>query len=147
MTKMIATEVEIVASKERVWEILTDFPSYPLWNPFIKSITGEPVAGTRLDVTLQPPEGRGITLHPKVLSATPGAELKWLGHVLGIPRIFDGEHQFLIQPAATGSVRFVQQEIFGGALVPLANKLLGKTKQGFEGMNRALKQRAEGRAT
>jgi hypothetical protein len=142
MTKLIATEVEIEASKEKVWEILTDFPSYPEWNPFIRSITGQPVAGTRLDVTLQPPEGRGITMHPELLSAIPGAELKWLGH-LGIPGIFDGEHHFLIQPTGAGSVRFVQQEIFGGVLVPLTNKLLGRTRQGFEGMNRALKERAE----
>jgi hypothetical protein len=143
MTKILVTEIEIGASQEKVWEILTDFPSYPSWNPFIKSIAGEPVAGTRLDVTIQPPGGRGITLHPKVLSAIPGTELKWLGHALGVPGIFDGEHHLLIHSTAPGSVRFVQQEIFGGVLVPLTNKLLGRTREGFEGMNRALKQRAE----
>jgi hypothetical protein len=147
MTKTLATEIQIGASKEKVWEILTDFPSYPLWNPFIKSITGEPIAGTRLDVTLQPPGGRGITLHPKVLSAIPEAELKWLGHALGVPGIFDGEHHFQIRSSGPDSVRFVQEEIFGGVLVPLTNKLLGKTREGFEGMNHALKQRAEDRTS
>jgi hypothetical protein len=143
MTKTLATEIDIEASKERVWGILTNFPSYPLWNPFIKSIAGDAVAGTRLDVTIQPPGGKGITLHPKVLSAIPQQELKWLGHLLGVPGIFDGEHHLLIQSTSSDSVRFVQQEIFGGVLVPLTTKLLERTRQGFEGMNRALKQRAE----
>lgn len=97
MARTLETEIEIEASKEKVWEILSDFPSYPQWNPFIKSIHGEPREGTKLDVSLQPPGAKGITLHPNVLSAVPGKELKWLGHLLGVPGIFDGEHHFLIQ--------------------------------------------------
>ena len=143
MTRTLTTEIEIEAPAGKVWEILTDFPTYPLWNPFITRIEGKGVAGTRLDVTLQAPGSRAITMHPKVLSAVPGRELKWLGHALGMPGIFDGEHRFLIQGVDPGTVRFVQEELFGGVLVPLTGKLLEKTKQGFERMNQALKDRAE----
>ena len=31
--KDVFSEVEIQASAERVWEMLTDFASYPEWNP------------------------------------------------------------------------------------------------------------------
>jgi uncharacterized protein YndB with AHSA1/START domain len=56
------TEIEIDAPAERVWGVLTDFASYPQWNPFIRSISGEPNIGGRLEVRLEPPESRGITL-------------------------------------------------------------------------------------
>jgi uncharacterized protein YndB with AHSA1/START domain len=32
--------IDIQATPGRVWEILTDFPAYPDWNPFITSICG-----------------------------------------------------------------------------------------------------------
>jgi hypothetical protein len=144
VARVLASQIEIAASNERVWEILIDFPSYPDWNPFIKSIKGEPRKGAKLDVFLQPPGSKGITLHPELLSVAEGRELKWVGHLLGVPRIFDGEHHFLIQDTTPGRVTFVQQEAFGGVLVPFTGKLLDKTRQGFQLMNQALRQRAEG---
>jgi hypothetical protein len=142
MPKALRTQIEIAASKEKVWGILTDFPAYPQWNPFIKSVSGEPRTGGKLDVHMQPPGGRGITLHPRILSATPGNELKWLGHLF-VPRIFDGEHHFLIREKDADNVTFVQEEVFKGVLVPFTGKLLEGTRQGFENMNEALKKRAE----
>jgi hypothetical protein len=144
MPKTLRTQIEIAAPKEKVWGILSDFPAYPHWNPFIKSISGELRTGAKLDVRLQPPGGKGITLHPQVTSAVPGQELKWLGHLL-VPRIFDGEHHFLIHEKSADAVTFVQEEVFQGILVPLTRKLLEATKQGFDDMNEALKKRAEAR--
>jgi hypothetical protein len=141
--KELHTEIEIAASAERVWRILTDFASYPRWNPFIRRISGEPVAEERLEVRLEPPDSRGITLRPTVLNAEPNRELRWLGHLL-VPGLFDGEHRLIIQPLAENRVRFVQSEAFGGLLVPLfARSLDNGTRRGFERMNRALKERAE----
>ena len=34
------SEIEIDASAERVWQLLTDLDRFPQWNPFIRSITG-----------------------------------------------------------------------------------------------------------
>jgi uncharacterized protein YndB with AHSA1/START domain len=69
--KELHSQIDINASAERVWELLTDFASYPQWNPFIRHISGEPTTGERLKVRLEPPESRGITLRPKVLAAEP----------------------------------------------------------------------------
>jgi hypothetical protein len=142
--KELHTEIEIQASPERVWSVLTDFQSFPEWNPFIRQAKGEVREGTRLEVNLQPSGARGMTFRPQVLRAEPGRELRWLGHLL-VPGLFDGEHVFRIEPLGEDRVRFVQEEKFTGLLVTLfASGLDRDTRRGFEEMNRALKERAEG---
>ncbi|VVB88316.1 Polyketide cyclase / dehydrase and lipid transport [uncultured archaeon] len=141
--KQLRTELEINAPAERVWQLLTDFASYPQWNPFIRRASGEPRKGAQLQVYLQPSGAKGMTFQPKVLKAEPARELRWLGHFL-IPGLFDGEHIFTIEPLEAGHVRFVQREIFTGILVSLFSRWLSKdTRRGFEEMNQALKSRAE----
>jgi hypothetical protein len=141
--KQLRTEISINASPERVWHLLTDFASFPQWNPFIRRASGEPIKGAQLQVYLQPSGAKGMTFRPKVLKAEPNRELRWLGHFL-IPGLFDGEHSFTIEPLEAGRVRFAQREIFTGLLVPLFARSLEKdTRRGFEEMNQALKLRAE----
>jgi hypothetical protein len=141
--KELHSEIDIQASDERVWQLLTDFASFPQWNPFILRASGEPKTGTRLEATIQPSSARGMTFRPTVLKAEPKRELRWLGHLL-IPGLFDGEHSLTIQPLEANRVRFVQHEIFRGILVPLfAHSLDTDTRRGFEEMNQALKMRAE----
>ncbi len=139
----IETEIEIAATADRVWSILTDFPAFAAWNPFIRSIEGVPRAGNQLSVSIQPVGGKAMTFQPKVLASNPGVELRWLGHFL-VRGIFDGEHYFQLFPAAPGRLRFVQGEKFNGLLVGLAKATLERgTRPGFIAMNEALKARAE----
>ena len=141
--KQLHTEIEIDAPAKRVWELLTDFASYPQWNPFIRHISGHPAPGECLQACLEPPGGRTMTFKPKVLTAEPNRELRWLGYLL-VPGVFDGEHSFTIEPLEENRVRFIQREAFEGLLVPLfARSLETNTQQGFEEMNHALKERAE----
>jgi hypothetical protein len=141
--KELHSEIEIAAPAERVWRVLTDFPSYPQWNPFIRRIRGEPKTGERLEVRLEPPGGRGMTFRPKLLNVEANRELRWLGHLF-VPGLFDGEHWLTIEPLGESRVRFVQREEFRGLLVPLlARSLDDNTRRGFEEMNHALKERAE----
>lgn len=142
--KELYTEIEINASPEQAWRVLTDFAAYPRWNPFIRRAKGEVEPGARLEVSMQPPGGRVMRFKPTVITAEPNRELRWLGHFL-IPGLFDGEHIFTIYPMGMNHVRFVQREIIKGLLVPLFKRLLEEnTRRGFEEMNRALKARAEG---
>ena len=141
--KDLHSEIEINAPAQRVWEVLTDFASYPRWNPFIRRASGVPRTGERLEVRIEPSGSRGMTFRPKVLNAEANRELRWLGHLL-VPGLFDGEHSFTIQPLGENRVRFVQREAFKGLLVPLFGRSLdSNTQRGFEEMNRALKERAE----
>lgn len=143
MAKQLRTHIDINASPERVWRILTDFAAYPHWNPFIPRASGSARRGERLTIRLQPVGGRGMTFRPTVLEADPGKRLRWIGRVL-VPGVFDGEHSFTIEPLGEGRVRVVQQEHFSGLLVPLlARSLDRRTLPAFEQMNQALKRRAE----
>lgn len=122
--------------------MLADLPAYGEWNPFMKKIDGEPRAGAKLEVRMEPEGERAMTFRPTVLTAEPGRELKWLGHLL-VPGLFDGEHRWLIEEIELGRVRFTQSERFGGILVPLLWKKLrdGGTAKGFRAMNEALARR------
>lgn len=143
MSKQLRTQIDIDATPERVWQVLTDFDAYPQWNPFMTRASGTPVQGQRLTIRMQPEGGRAMTFRPKVREAVAQRRLCWLGHLL-VPGIFDGEHSFTIEPLDGGGVRLVQQEDFRGVLVPLlARSLDRRTLPAFERMNRALKQHAE----
>jgi len=139
----LRTEIEIQAPIEKVWQHLTDFDNFPIWNPFITEAKGEITLGSQLEVLIQPAGGKALTFKPKVIRLDKNRELRWLGRLI-ISGLFDGEHIFTIEPITTNRVRFVQREIFSGLLVSLFTKDLNtKTKQGFEVMNQALKQLAE----
>ena len=143
MNREITTSIEIAAPAQVVWAILVDFERHPEWNPFIEAIAGEAAQGARLSLTVRPPGGRAMSFEPTVLAAEEARELRWLGRV-GLPRIFDGEHRFVLEPLGPQRVRLVHAERFRGILVPLLwRSVEGRTRDGFEQMNRALKERAE----
>jgi hypothetical protein len=106
--KELRTDIEIDASAERVWQVLTDFDSFPQWNPFIRHVAGEPKVGERLEVRIQPSGARAMTFKPSVLKADPGQELRWLGRLL-TRGLFDGEHSFTIETLGANRVRFTQR--------------------------------------
>jgi hypothetical protein len=141
--KELRSEIEIDAPPEAVWHELTDFAAFPDWNPFIKEASGALEVGRRLRVRIQPPGTRGMSFKPRLLRVDENRELRWLGRLV-VPGLFDGEHIFEIHAVGSGQTRFVQREIFRGALVRFAAPSLDDdTRKGFEEMNRALKNRVE----
>lgn len=135
----IRTEVMIDAAPEHVWEALTDTAAYPDWNPFIVSAKGEIAVGSVLENTLAPGKGKRMTFRPTVLAARESEELRWLGRFL-LPRIFDGEHYFILE-ARAGGTRLIHGERFRGIGLWLVD--VKRFLADFEAMNAALKQRAE----
>lgn len=140
--KAIATEIDIRADAQTVWDVLTDFEAYEAWNPFIKSVCGEARHGRRLRVRLEPPGHRPMALKPRIVQCRPGRELRWVGRLL-MPGVFDGTHQFRIAACGVG-VRFYQCEAFTGLAAPLFGAAeVAAIKDGFEAMNDALRSRSE----
>jgi hypothetical protein len=142
MQRELQSTIEINAPAERVWTTLTDFNSYPEWNPFIQSIEGDVREGAALKVRIAPPGGRAMTFKPTVTAVESGRLLRWLGRLL-VPGVVDGEHSFRIESLGERRTRFTQSERFSGILVRFIGNTLARTEQGFAQMNEALKQRAE----
>jgi hypothetical protein len=140
--KEIRTEIDIKASPEKVWEVLTDFNNFPQWNPFIRQINGDPKVGTKLKIHLHTSSGKSRTYRPTVTKVEPNRELRWSGKSF-IPGMFNGERIFSIE-LKTNHVRFVHREIFTGLGVALAGDRLDKDMyQSFEKMNDAFKEEVE----
>lgn len=124
----------IAAPPRDVWQVLTDFDAYDRWNPGTR-ITGEARVGSRLTVSTGP----GVRFRASVLAAEPGRELRWLGR-LGPGGLADGEHYFLLVPAAGGTTSLVHGERYTGLLVLLAGRKAGDAFA-YESFNRALARR------
>ena len=142
MKKDIRTEIEINASAEKVWRVLSDFENFPKWNPFVTKVIGKPKVGEILEIEVQLPESRKMEFTPKVLRAEPNKELRWVGTT---PlNSFRGEHFYQIEPLGENKSRFIHGEHFSGWLVRLIWMIEGnKIEKGYRLMNEAIKKEAE----
>ena len=138
----LRTEIEIAASPERVFRVLTDFSAYHEWNPLITSVAGAPSVGAELSVTLSPPESDQTTFRSKVLVYDEPRELRWLGK-LWLSALFEGEEFFRCAEAAAGGTRFSHGVNLRGLLLKFMGERLKHVARGFVYMNQALKRRVE----
>jgi hypothetical protein len=140
-SRTIDTTVDINASRDVVWDVLTDFASYGEWNPVMR-IEGAPEVGTKLVVHLLANGGRGMSFKPKVLAATAGKELRWLGK-LGLRGIAAGEHFFILSTNDDGTTRVNHGERYSGAVVALTRGSSANGGAAYEAFSQALKRRVE----
>ena len=139
--KTMSATIQIDAPPEAVWAVLTDLGRYPEWNPLFREASGQVAAGSRITLrSVHPANGRLMTVRPKITVADPGAELKW---VSSLPGIISGEHRFTLTPAG-GGTRLEQSEAFHGLLAAFPLKTFTRAEASFQGLNEALKKRAEG---
>ena len=138
--RKIQHTIDIPAAPTLVWQILTATDQYADWNPFITQLDGELREGERLRLRVTPGK-RSMTFTPTVLAVQEHRLLRWRGR-LGVRGIFDGVHEFRLEPLPDGGTRFIQRELFSGVLVPLLARVLDDTVAGFVVMNEALKDRA-----
>jgi hypothetical protein len=142
--RLIKTETVIDAAPERVWAAMTDFASFPDWNPFVRHADGRLEPGERLRIRLRLDHGLRMTFRPRVTVVEPGRELRWLA-TLGRPGVFDVDRAFQIHPHAKGGVLFVMSEECTGWLTPVmfATNLEAQLYRGYDAFNEALRRRVE----
>jgi hypothetical protein len=138
--RIVTSTIDLDASSEEVWRVLTDTGAHADWNPFITELRGSLEVGSRIDVRIAPPGARPMSFHPTVTEVQPARRLAWLGHLL-FPGLFDGAHSFTLEPLPDGRTRLVQSETFRGVLVRFSGRLLHDTEAGFTAMNEALRRR------
>jgi hypothetical protein len=140
--KELRTEIEIKASPEKVWKILTDLTKYPEWNPFFHHAIGTVTVGGKVDITFLH-GSRDMTLHCTVVKVELNRMLSWKYHVI-FPFLWNSEHSFTIELLGSNRIRFIDIEVFKGWLIPSQTKDIDiTTRRDFMAMDRALKARAE----
>lgn len=132
--------VDIDASPEQVWTVLTDFPEYPIWNPFIYPVRGTPRPGTLLEITLHPETG-SVTYEATVVTAVPSRELSWTGQVLSAG-IYAITISFTIEPLQGNGARLEAHES-GKGMAPVSWLVGGDIQRGLDQMMKALRNRVE----
>ncbi len=133
--------VDVEAAPEQVWAVLTDFSAYPIWNPFIYPVKGDPRPGSTLEITLHSASG-SATYPATVVTAEPNHELSWTGKVFG-SGLFDVTFTFTIEPRQDGRTRLAARETRTGLAPAVGWLMQSDVPQGLDEMVKALRNRAE----
>ena len=145
--RTIEAVTDIAATPLQVWDVLTDFPTYPQWTTYIQQLEGRPEAGNRIKVVLGPPDRRPYVVRTPVLEATPGVRLAWAAVIPGagwLPHaVYTGAHEFLLTAIADGATRLTHREYFSGLIARLTKEGPRGGDEGFDAFNKALKGRVE----
>jgi hypothetical protein len=142
--KEIRNEIEIQASPETVWKVLTDLKAYAEWNPQAYRGEGQVELGQEVKVSVRSAT-RDMDLSCKVVRVEPDREFALKFHIIH-PFLFRGEHIFRLEPVGEHSVRFIDREIFAGLLVlvpVVAKDIETNTKAAMIEVGEALKKRVE----
>lgn len=140
MSIVFTTEIDIDATRDEVWAVLTDFASYGEWSSF-SSVVGTARVGGRLRMRMP-----GFRFTSTVATARPGEELRWVAKIVR-EGVFFGQHSFRLDDGDAGTTRVTNTEEFSGALARPFEGLFARRDRtdGYEAFNRALKQRVETR--
>jgi hypothetical protein len=146
MAHEVTTSIEIAATPDHVWAVLSDLASYPQWHPVFLSVTGQlAVGGTLTITTTHPTSGRTITGKVRVRTVEPSRELRWVSKLAGMTI---SERVFALNPDAAGTL-LVQSQTYRGLGGQRGGRLtltaLTRIQSAFEAINQAIKQQAEAR--
>lgn len=132
----IETSVIIQAPPKVVWSVLTDFKSYPQWNPFLTRVEQVDEKNLIIEIT----SGKSKTVFkPTILKMESSKEFRWLGKLAGISGLFTGEHYFILKKEKAGTL-LIHGENFSGILTWLLWPFIKRSIQNnFIKMNVALK--------
>jgi len=111
-------EIDIHATPERIWSVLTDAAGYARWNSTVARMEGEIAEGSRFKLWV-PGETRTFT--PKVSDVAANEHMTWTG---GFAPLFKGVRTFTLRPSAAAVTEFVMTEHFTGLILPLVGRKL-----------------------
>ena len=135
MSRSVA--VDIQASTEVVWSLLTDAKGFPRWNSTVTEIDGQIREGERLRLHVP---GTSRTFTPTVSGVVPAQRMIWSD---GLVFLFKGVRTFELEPRDDGSTEFVMEERFSGIFFALTKRMLPDFRPIFEAYASDLKREAE----
>ncbi len=138
----IRGSVDIDAPVERVWQVVTDFKSYPKWNPWITRLEGGSNVGSKIAVTVKAPGRKDTNFISEVIKVQPNQEILMSGPV--IKGMLRSTHLFKFEAMGGSKTRAFQSVEFTGALSPMIGGLARDQQKGLDLMNAAMKNLCEG---
>lgn len=132
-----AVGINIKATPERVWALLTNAKDFPRWNSTIQNIEGEIARGQTIKLYVKVAPGRAFKL--VVTEFTPPTHMVWSDGNF----IFRGVRTYTLTPKPDRSTDFTMSEVFSGVMLPLIAGSLPNFGPEFEKYAADLKQEAE----
>jgi uncharacterized protein YndB with AHSA1/START domain len=133
-----AVEIDIHASPEKIWELLTDVPNLTRWNSTLISVEGRIAPGETIKLKAKTAPDRVFNL--KINHMTVPRLLVWED---GMAPMFKGVRTYTLTPRADGSTRFAMREVISGLMLPLIGGSLPDFKPSFDQYAADLKRAAE----
>lgn len=134
----------VSASQERIYGLLTDFPGYASWNPWVTKAAGGTSPGdeVKVDVVLG-----AVTMAAKhtVLNGVPGKRFCWKDAGWNAWFVY-GQRCRTLTTRSDGAVLVSNELLIDGILSGGADHFMGKAmRDGMQAENAALKRVAESR--
>ena len=129
--------INIQASAENVWRLLTDAQDFPRWNSTVASVEGQIREGQQIRLHVP---GTNRTFTPKISGVVPCERMTWTG---GFAPMFKGVRTFQLSARDDGSTDFAMEERFSGLMLPLIKGSLPDFGPVFERYANDLKNESE----
>lgn len=114
-------ETPIAARPEEVFAVLSDFSTYPAWNPFTPEVKGQCAPGQLVDVFVQL-DGAPFWMKRRVLSASLAEGFCWEG-AAWYSFMAPGNRRIRCQPQPDGTTLLVDDERIDGIAFAFPGKL------------------------
>lgn len=124
--------IDIAASAERIWSLLTNAAEYPRWTSTVLSIDGDIAPGKKIVLKSSLDPKRSFKLAVKEFQ--PPTRLVW-GDAMG-------RRTYEVSPKGAGAT-FSMREKIGGPLFPLFAKMIPSFDESFDRFAQDLKKKAE----
>ncbi len=132
-SRTTSVTIDIAASSERIWTLLTTAESYTSWNSTIVELTGTIALDQRIVLRSTLAPNRKFKL--KIQEFKPHTRLAW-GDAMG-------KRTFELSPQPNGVTRFTMSETIGGPLFPLFAGMIPPFDESFNQFAADLKMAAD----
>ena len=142
--QVITTEIEIAASPEQVWDVLSDVESWGDWSPIIKEVSGRPEEGSKLQVTMSGKDESksGPKYAPTILKFSRPKKIHWRAHMMA-SFLFTNDKILELEEVDNGT-KLIHKETFKGLMAKMMCKQMEVgVPPMLATMNMALKEKVE----
>ncbi len=138
----VYTQIEIEATKQQVWDVLTDFDRMPEWSSSFQGMKGEFREGGKATSYFKPLMGKkNMEFEHTIIDFKEGESFGWSDpFMLGMK----DHHVYKLESMDNGNTLFIQTDGVEGGATPFMGKLVtNNMEKMYSKFNQELKDRVE----